>query len=306
MSITALGTNAFDDIQSPLGSLTRKLGGSCTHFSLAARHFTPVTMIGVVGEDMVQTLSELSELTQLRTDVVRVVAGELSFHWQGAYEFDLNSAQTLKTNLNVLQNHSAELPDNPQNGGILFLANDVPQVQLKALQKKHHFDFTALDSMNLWIATARDDVKKAMSLVDLVTLNEGEARQLTGEANLLKAGRVLLSFGPRYVVIKRGEYGCLMMTREGDVFCLPALPLEHVFDPTGAGDSFAGGFLGYMASQKKYDAITLRQGLVWGTVMASFTVEEFGCSRLRRVTASELQERYNKFISVTQHTGFVA
>ena len=289
MGIVVVGTVAFDSVETPFGSVQEALGGSATYFATSASFFTDVSLVAVVGEDFPE--QELTFLTDRGVDVAGVqhVSGK-TFRWSGRYGYDLNEAQTLDTQLNVLTGFSPELPESYRSTEVLFLANIDPELQIQVLDQVTNPQFTACDSMNFWISSKPEALRTVMQRVDVVIINEGEARMLTGESNLVKAARVLLEQGCKRVVVKRGEYGVIMFTQHS-IFSLPAWPLEDVFDPTGAGDTFAGGFMGYLAGCGEFTEDRMRQALVFGSVMASFNVEAFSMNRLKTVTPEEIRER---------------
>ncbi len=289
MGIVVVGTVAFDSVETPFGAVEEALGGSATYFSTSASFFTDVSLVAVVGEDFPQ--ETLRFLTDKNVDVqgVQRVPGK-TFRWAGRYGYDLNEAQTLDTQLNVLMDFEPLLPTTYRDTDVLFLANIDPELQMKVLDQVNKPRFTACDSMNFWIASKPEALKEVMRRVDAVIINEGEARMLTGQPNLVKAARSLLQDGCKRIVVKRGEYGVVMFTPHS-VFALPAWPLEDVFDPTGAGDTFAGGFMGYLAGCADFTEERMRQALVFGSVMASFNVEDFSMNRLKSVKLDEIRER---------------
>lgn len=297
MSLVVVGSVAYDAIATPFGRRDRALGGSAVHFSLAAGLFTGVRMVGVVGDDF-----DGDDVLRARgvdiTDLERIPGGS-TFAWEGRYGFDLNVAETLDTRLGVFADFQPQLSPASREAPMLFLGNIQPDLQ-RSVRAQSQAGFVALDSMNLWIDTARDALVAAIAEVDAVILNDGEARQLTGEATLLKAAREIAALGPSTVVIKRGEYGAALFTDDG-FFGVPGFPLEEVFDPTGAGDSFAGGFMGYLRScdVQRPDPEMLRRAVAYGSVVASFNVEEFGTERVQRLTRGEVDERLAAFQRMT-------
>jgi sugar/nucleoside kinase (ribokinase family) len=298
LSILVVGTVAFDNIKTPFGTAERCLGGSATYFSVAASFFTSVDLIAVIGDDFTDKDVAVFKGRNINLDGLERVAGAKTFFWSGEYGFDLNVAKTRDTQLNVFADFSPRLTESQKNADVLFLANIHPELQMDVLSQAKRPRLVALDTMNLWIDTKRAELEKAFSRVDLVIINEAEVRQFTRETNLVKGARMILALGPKTIVIKRGEYGVVMATRDA-IFAAPAYPLENVFDPTGAGDTFAGGFLGYLASQKEIGDRQLRRASILGSVLASFTVEKFSLDRLREVTLSEIQERYRAFRDLT-------
>ena len=276
------------------------LGGAAVHFSLAASFFTVVRPVGPVGDDFGAAEFEVLEKRGVVTDDIERVAGGQSFFWRGRYEYDLNVAHTEDTQLGVFGEFQPKLSAASQEADMLFLANIQPDLQRQVRAQCGSARFSALDSMNLWIDTAKDSLLAAIGEVDCVILNDAEIRQLTGEGNLARAARAVMGHGPRAVVAKQGEYGAALFT-EGGFFALPGFPLEDVRDPTGAGDSFAGGFLGYLDSQPgELDEMTLRRAMGYGTVLASFNVEDFGTERVARLSREEIDERFGELCEMTR------
>jgi len=302
MTITVVGTVAFDAIQTPFGKVDRCLGGSATYFSVAASFFSRVNLVAVVGEDFTDDDASIFAGRNINLDGLQRVAGAKSFFWSGEYGFDLNVAKTLDTQLNVFAGFKPRLNDEQRRANILFLANAEPKLQMETLEQAAP-KLVALDTMNLWIATAREDLTRIFRRVDLVIINDAEVRQYTNQSNVIKGARQILDLGVKTLVIKRGEYGVLMMTDER-VFAAPAYPLEQVFDPTGAGDTFAGGFLGYLASRPAADDRDLRRAIIFGSTLASFTVEKFSLDRLRQITLDEVYARYREFKALTHFEDF--
>jgi sugar/nucleoside kinase (ribokinase family) len=298
MSLVVVGSIAFDAVKTPFGERERMLGGSAVHFSLAASFFTGVRVVGPVGDDFGE-----EELAVLRdrgvgTDDIERVEGGKTFFWRGHYEYDLNTAHTDDTQLNVFGEFQPKLSDASREGEVLFLANIQPDLQ-REVREQSSARLAGLDSMNLWIETARESLTRTIGGVDMVFMNDAEIRMLTEQPNLVRAARDVMAMGPRVVVAKQGEYGAALFTEDG-FFALPAYPLETVVDPTGAGDSFAGGFLGYVASQDGgLDDAVLRPAMTYGSVLASYNVEEFGTERVQRLTREEIDERYAEFGRIT-------
>ena len=300
MSLTVVGSIAFDSVRTPFGERERMLGGAAVHFSLAASFFTEVRPVGPVGGDFGQAEFEVLERRGVLTDDIEVVEAGQSFFWRGRYEFDLNVAHTEDTQLGVFGDFEPKLSPASQEADVVFLANIQPDLQRRVRAQCTRARFSALDSMNLWIETAKDSLLAAISEVDCVIVNDAEIRQLTGESNLARGARAVMSHGPRAVVAKQGEYGAALFTRDS-FFALPGFPLEDVRDPTGAGDSFAGGFLGYLDSHEgEIDDACLRRAMGYGTVLASFNVEEFGTERVSRLTREEIEERMGDLHAMTQ------
>jgi sugar/nucleoside kinase (ribokinase family) len=292
--LLVVGSVALDNVETPFGKVEGALGGSATYFSYCASFFTQVRLVATVGQDFPEQHVQL--LTERGVDVTGLqVAPGRTFRWTGEYGYDLNEARTLDTQLNVFADFRPRLAPGLRRPPYLFLANIDPSLQLEVLrQMEERPRLVALDTMNFWIQGKRDALVRVLAEVDVVTINDGEARQLAGEPNLVKAARTIAAMGPQTVVVKRGEYGALMVCN-GSFFIVPAYPLESVYDPTGAGDTFAGGFMGYLASQDRIDPGTMRRAMVYGSVMASFTVEDFSLNRLARLKPVEIAERYGAF-----------
>ena len=291
MSLLAVGSVAFDAVETPFGQRERMLGGSATHFSLAASFFTDVRVVGVVGGDFGEAEFGVFREHGIDTGDLEVVPAGRTFFWRGRYDFDLNTAHTLDTQLNVFADFKPKLSEASKASRLVFLGNIQPDLQIEVREGVEGARLVALDTMNYWIDTVPERVWDAVGRVHVCIINDAEARQLAGEPNLHRAARKLLDAGPRALVIKRGEYGAALFTRDS-YFVVPAYPLESVFDPTGAGDTFAGGFMGYLASQPEADEATMRRAMIYGSVMASFNVEEFGTERVSRLTREEIDERY--------------
>ena len=293
MSLLCAGSVAIDSIQTPFGERDQILGGSATHFSIAASFFTDVQLVAVVGRDFPEEHLDLLRSREIDLSGLEVADGE-TFRWKGRYGFDLSMAETIDLQLNVFANFVPKIPKQWQQPDILFLANIHPDLQRQVLESVERPRLVALDSMDYWIEGERKSLKQTIALVDLVVINEAECRQLAEESNLLKAARTIMSWGPKTVAVKQGEYGALLF--QGDhVFSAPGFPLEQVMDPTGAGDSFAGGMIGYLARIETPTFEDMKQAVVVGSVMASFNVEDFGCDRMRRLKAAELTKRYEAF-----------
>jgi sugar/nucleoside kinase (ribokinase family) len=300
MSLTVVGSIAFDSVKSPFGERERMLGGAAVHFSLAASFFGDVNVVGPVGDDFGEEQLSVLEGRGIKTqDIERVQGGE-TFFWRAHYEIDLNTAHTDDTQLNVFGDFEPKLSEASRQSDTLFLANIQPDLQRQVRAQCDGARIAALDSMNLWIDTARESLVAAIGEVDFAILNDAEIRQLTGEPNLARAARKVMKMGPRAVVAKQGEYGAALFTETG-FFALPGYPLEDVRDPTGAGDSFAGGFLGYLDSEgSDLDDASLRRAMGYGTVLASFNVEQFGTERVATLTRGEIDERFEALRSMTQ------
>ncbi len=297
MGIVVVGTVAFDTVETPFGRGENILGGSATYFSTSASFFTDLSLVAVVGDDFPEEHLQFLRSREIDLQGLQKIPGK-TFHWSGKYGYDLNEAQTLDTQLNVLLEFKPELPESYRDTDVLFLANIDPELQLQVLDQVKNPRLIACDSMNFWISSKPEALKEVMKRVDIVVINEGEARMFTGEPNLVKAARQIIALGCKRLVVKRGEYGVLMFTAE-TVFAAPAWPLEEVFDPTGAGDTFAGGFMGYLANSGDFSEEGMRQALVFGSVMASFNVEDFSLNRMKRLSYPEIEERYRSFKGLT-------
>ena len=299
MALTVVGSIAFDSVRTPFGERERMLGGSAVHFALAASFFTEVRVVGPVGDDFGDEHLAVLADRGIDTDDIERVPGE-TFFWRGHYGHDMNVAHTDETELNVFADFEPKLSPASCEAQMLFLGNIQPDLQ-RRVRSQASASFAALDSMNLWIDTARDSLVAAIGEVECLMLNDAELRMLTGRPNLSQAARASMEIGPSVVVAKRGEYGAVLFTPE-TTFAIPGLPLEDVRDPTGAGDSFAGGFLGYLDGVRtggEHDERALRRAMAYGSVMASFNVEEFGTERIQRLTEGELAERFDDFRRLT-------
>jgi sugar/nucleoside kinase (ribokinase family) len=299
LKILVVGSVAYDAVETPAGKRESQLGGAATYFSVAASYFTEVGMIGVVGEDF--NLADIEMLERHGIDTSGLIKADgKTFRWTGEYIEDINTAITLDTQLNVFGEFEPELNDEHANAPYLFLANIDPNLQLKVLDAMAtRPKMVANDTMNLWIDIARPVLTELISKVDMLLINEEEAKQLTGEDHLPDAAQAIIKLGPNSTVIKRGEYGAALFG-DGFSFAAPAYPLERVVDPTGAGDSFAGGFMGYLASVDKADEESLRTAAIVGSTMASFAVEDFGLDRTKNLTKSDIEERFNAFVDLTR------
>ena len=289
MSVLVVGSVALDSVETPFGKAEDVLGGSATFFAASARHLTKVSVVGVVGSDY--PMEKLEPLRKRGVDLSGLERAEgTSFRWRGRYRHDLNSAETLETHLGVFSHFSPKIPDKLRSCPYLFLANIDPRLQLDVLQQVKKPKLIACDTMNFWIQSRRPDIIDLLKHVDLMTLNDSEARQLTEKANLVQAAQWIMARGPRHVIIKKGEHGAFMFT-ESSIFFAPAFPLENVFDPTGAGDAFAGGFIGYLAATGDMSDANMRRAVIYGSVMGSFAVEQFSIDRLMTVTRAEIDQR---------------
>jgi sugar/nucleoside kinase (ribokinase family) len=305
MSLVVVGSIAFDAVKTPFGEREKMLGGSAVHFSLAASFFTDVRVVGPVGDDFGETEYEVLHSRGVNTEDVEHVPGGETFFWKGEYGWDLNDRDTLATELGVFGEFEPKLSDASKSAETLFLANIQPDLQRSVRRQCDGARLVGLDSMNLWIDIARDSLVQTIGEVDLVFMNDAEIRQLTEQPNLVRGARAVMDMGPRVIVAKQGEYGAALFSGD-DFFALPAYPLEDVFDPTGAGDSFAGGFLGYLAAQgpgAAEDDGELRRAMTYGSVLGSFCVEEFGTERVSRLTREEIDERFEQFRRITAIEG---
>ncbi|MGN7819615.1 PfkB family carbohydrate kinase [Chitinophaga sp. 22536] len=299
MALTVVGTMAFDEIETPFGKSGKIIGGSATYIAWAASNFVqPVNQVSVVGEDFPQ--AELDALTArgVALDGVQVKKGEKSFYWSGKYHMDMNTRDSLVTDLNVLADFNPVIPESYQGSEFLILGNLTPQVQMSVIdQLTVRPKLIVMDTMNFWMEVAMEDLLKVLKKVDLLMVNDSEARQLSGEYSLVKAAKKILTMGPRYLIIKKGEHGALLF-HENHVFFAPAMPLDEVYDPTGAGDTFAGGFIGYLAKTRDISFENMKTAIIVGSAMASFCVEKFGTSRLTEVTHEELNTRLEQFVQL--------
>jgi sugar/nucleoside kinase (ribokinase family) len=298
MPILVVGSVALDSVKTPFGREEEILGGSATYFSIAASYFTQVSVVAVVGEDFPEAHVQLLQKKGIDTSGLQRQPGR-TFRWKGEYGFDLNTARTLETQLNVFADFSPNMRAEHRNIDFLFLGNIDPALQRAVLEQMKRPKLVACDTMNYWIRETPESLRKTLALVDVLVINDAETRQLADEPNLIRAARRILGWGPGTLVIKRGEYGALMVN-EKNIFGVPAFPLEDVIDPTGAGDSFAGGFMGYIAATGKCDEPALRKAIVFGCVMASFNVSEFGPRRLADLTYTEIEERFREFRNLTR------
>ncbi|MBI3542674.1 MAG: bifunctional hydroxymethylpyrimidine kinase/phosphomethylpyrimidine kinase [Deltaproteobacteria bacterium] len=302
-SILAVGSLAFDSIRTPAGKADRILGGSANYFSISASFFTNLKLVGIVGQDFPREHLDVLSKRGIDLEGLEIAKGE-TFHWVGEYGTDLNEAKTLSTCLNVFEHFNPKLPGNYVDSRYVFLGNIVPALQRSVYNQLKKPVLVALDSMNFWITGQRESLLETLKIVDLLTINEGEAYLLSEQSNILDAAKTIRKMGPKALIIKRGEYGALLFTDNG-IFSAPALPLSTVKDPTGAGDTFAGGVMGYLAHEDAGEAIfkddsILRRAVIYGSVMASFTVEDFGFTNLLRTTAKAAEERYQQFLKMTR------
>ena len=301
MSVLVVGTVAFDSIETPFGSAERILGGSASYFALAASLFTSVRIVGVIGRDFPQEYLDLFTMHNIDLEGLKKEQGE-TFHWRGKYHEDINVRDTLELHLNVLSGFVPQLPERYRDAEYLFLGNIDPLMQLEVLKQIHKMRLVVCDTMDYWIQQSIDPLRQVLERIEMLVINDSEARLLSGYSNIVRAARAIIAMGPKIVLIKRGEYGVLQFS-DSSIFATPAYPLEEVFDPTGAGDSFAGGFLGQLARSGDHSPKGIRQAIVYGSVVASFTVEDFGVKRLASVTLPEIEERYRAFVQLTDfHT----
>jgi sugar/nucleoside kinase (ribokinase family) len=295
--ILTVGSVAFDSIKTPFGEASRVVGGAATYFSVAASFFTEVRIVAVVGDDFGAEQQAVFAGRRIDLAGLQRVPGE-TFRWKGEYSFDLNTRETIYTHLNVFDDFRPEIPDAFRRTPFVFLANIHPALQIEVLDQVQSPELVALDTMNYWIEGTPDALREVLGRVDILVINDEEARELSGKPNLVQAARAIQLLGPKRVVIKRGEYGVLM-TRDGGFFAAPGMPLEEVYDPTGAGDTFAGGFIGYLAASAEITDAVLTQAIIAGSTLASFAVEDFGLDRLLRLTDTEVQQRFSEFKRLT-------
>lgn len=298
MSLTVVGSVAFDALETPFGKRDKILGGAGTHFSLSASFFTQVNVVGVVGGDFSDEEWAVFKRHNINTNDIEIVPDGKTFFWSGRYDYDMNTAHTLDTQLNVFETFQPKLSKESKNASFVFLANILPMLQKEVREQCANAEFVAMDTMNFWISSMKEALIETIKVVDCIIINDAEARQLTDEPNIHKAAKMILDYGLKAVVIKRGEYGATLFTKDS-YFACPAYPLESVFDPTGAGDTFAGGFMGYIASQKEITNEVLRRAMIYGSVMASFNVEKFGTERVDALEYSEINERFKAFKKIT-------
>jgi sugar/nucleoside kinase (ribokinase family) len=299
MSLITVGTMAFDAIETPFGKVDKIVGGSATYVAYAASNFVqPVQQISIVGYDFPQ--EEMDELKKrgVQLDGVEIVPDKKSFFWSGKYHNDMNTRDTLITDLNVLADFNPVVPDSYQGAEFLMLGNLMPKLQLSVInQLKTRPKLIVMDTMNFWMEIALDDLKEVLKKVDVLMVNDGEARQLSGEYSLVKAAKAIMEMGPKFLIIKKGEHGALLF-HENHVFFAPALPLEEVFDPTGAGDTFAGGFIGHIAKTKDISFENMKTAIIVGSAMASFCVEKFGPERMKEITKEDIDARLSEFVQL--------
>ena len=299
MSLLIAGTMAFDAIETPFGKTDKIIGGSATYAAWSASHFTqPIKQISIIGGDFPQAELDALSTRGVQFEGVEVLKDEKSFFWSGKYHMDMNTRDTLITDLNVLEKFDPKVPDSYQDCAFLMLGNLMPSLQRQIIEQlKSRPKLIIMDTMNFWMDIAMDELMKTIKMVDLIMVNDGEARQLSGEYSLVKAAQKIMEMGPKYVIIKKGEHGALLF-HEKQVFFAPALPLEDVFDPTGAGDTFAGGFIGHLAQTKDISFENMKTAIIVGSAMASFVVEKFGTERLTEITNENVMNRLNQFVDL--------
>jgi len=301
MSLLIIGTVAFDAIETPFGKTDKIVGGSATYFSLSASHFgKDVNLVSVVGDDFPEEFLQEMRSRGIDTSGLQVKQGEKSFFWAGNYHIDMNSRDTLDTQLNVLADFDPVLPDHYKNPDFVMLGNLMPSLQMKVIEQiPQRPKLVALDTMNFWMDNSMDDLKEVLKKIDVLIINDEEARQLANDYSLVKSARKIMDMGPSVLVVKKGEHGALLFN-EKEVFFAPALPLEEVFDPTGAGDTFAGGFIGYLARSRDISFDNMKRAVIYGSAMASFCVEKFGPERLLDLSRDEVHDRIRAFMSLVQ------
>lgn len=301
MSLTIIGTVAFDAIETPFGKTDKIIGGAATYASLSASYFTKnINLVSVVGDDFPQEAIEMFHQHGINTEGLQIKKGEKSFFWAGKYHNDMNTRDTLVTELNVLANFDPIIPESYQNTEFLMLGNLTPTIQRTVVERlRKRPKLILMDTMNFWMDTAWDELMKTLALVDVLSINDEEARQLSKEYSLVRAARKILTMGPKVLVIKKGEHGALLFNKT-QVFFAPALPLEEVFDPTGAGDTFAGGFMGYLAKTGDISFENMKNAVIYGSAMASLCVEKFGTERLQNLKKEEIEDRIREFIDLVQ------
>jgi len=300
MSLLVTGSIGIDTVKTPYGYSQECVGGSAVYFSMAASFFGPVRFVGVVGEDCPFELTEVFEGRPVDLAGLEVRPGSRTFRWHGSYEGEMEEAKTDAVELNVLAETPPAMPEAFRDSQFVFLANTAPALQMELLEQLRSPTFVAADTMNHWIVTAQDDLKLLLDRIDLIVLNEGEAKLLTGQGSIVTAAQALLDMGPKAAIVKKGQYGSMMVTTEGDCFILPAFPTSVVIDPTGAGDAFAGGMMGYLAKVDHADATALRHAMVYGTVVSSFTISDFSIHGIKVVGMDDIEERFDTLRKITQ------
>ena len=298
MSILVVGSVAIDSVKTPFGNRPEALGGSATYFSMAASFFAKVNIVATVGEDFPKKYISLFKSRSIGTEGLHVAKGK-TFRWKGWYDYDLNNAHTISTHLNVFQNFRPEVPRNLKDSKFVFLANIDPELQYNVLKQVTRPRLVACDSMNYWLEHKKKEFEKLLDKVDIILLNDSEARQFTGEANLMRAARMIISFGPWAVIIKKGEHGVIYFSKDSH-FIAPAYLLETVYDPTGAGDTFAGGMIGFLSKAGRINEQNIRKSIIYGSILASFAVEDFSIDRMLEISADDINKRYKHFREITK------
>ncbi len=300
MSLVVVGSVAFDNVETPFDKIENALGGSATYISLAASYFTaPVKLVAVVGDDFGEENVKLLEDHNIDLTGLEIVEGEKTFRWGGKYHYDLNMRDTLFTDLNVFENFDPVIPEKMKSSRFLILGNIMPSLQLKVLDQMNNLEFVLCDTMNLWIDIAKDDLLEVLKRINLLVINDSEARLLTDEPNLIKSARIIQEMGPDYLIIKKGEHGALLFG-EDKIFSAPAYPLEDIFDPTGAGDTFAGGLMGYIHKTLDITFENLKRAVIYGSTMASFCVEKFSTKGIEDLSNIEIRSRYLEFLELSK------
>ena len=299
MSILAVGSVALDSVETPFGKTENVLGGSAVYFSVSASFFAPVNLVAVVGDDFPEEYIALLQKHRINIRGLEIAKGQ-TFKWKGKYDYDLSNPKTIYTHLNVFKHFSPKIPAEYRRSDVVFLANIDPDLQMNVMKQVEKPKITACDTMNYWIKNKRKSLLKISKQVDIFLVNEAEARELSGESNLLKAGKSILKLGPKKVIIKKGEHGVLLFS-DNFVFSTPAYLLETINDPTGAGDSFAGGLMGYLRKSGPASDSEVRKGIIYGTIMASYTVEDFSLNRLSKIAYSDIQKRYHSYRQLTRY-----
>jgi sugar/nucleoside kinase (ribokinase family) len=297
MSLLVVGSVAFDSVKTPFGEADEVLGGSATYFSTAASYFTDVSIVAVVGTDFPEKHLMFLKSRDINIEGIEKAEGK-TFRWKGEYGYELNEARTLDTQLNVFQSFKPKLPESYKEKKVVFLANIDPDLQRDVLKQVENPDLVACDTMNFWIEGKKDSLLETLKMVDILLINDSEARELSGNPNLVKAADIIMSYGPKTLIIKQGEYGALMF-KDNKIFSAPAYPLESVFDPTGAGDCFAGGFMGYLTSTMNFDESNIRKAIIFGSVMASYNVEAFSLDKIKTLDYKEIETRFVGFKRLT-------
>ncbi len=297
MSLLVVGSVAFDSVKTPFGEVDEVLGGSATYFSTAASYFTDVSIVAVVGTDFPEKHLLFLKSRNINIEGIEKAEGK-TFRWKGEYGYELNEARTLDTQLNVFQSFKPKLPETYKEKKVVFLANIDPDLQRDVLKQVKNPDLVACDTMNFWIEGKKDSLLETLKMVDILLINDSEARELSGNPNLVTAANIIMSYGPRTLIIKQGEYGALMF-KDNKIFSAPAYPLESVFDPTGAGDCFAGGFMGYLTSTMNFEESNIRKAIIFGSVMASYNVEAFSLDKIKTLDYKEIESRFIGFKRLT-------